>query len=187
MADLVVSAFDPDVFRSRGRAVVDLLADHLARAATRALPVLPWRGPSEALDAWPIDDRGGADPIAILERVVAESNHLHHPRYVGHQVTSPLPLTALAELVAALLNNGMAVYEMGPASTAMERNLVAWMAARLGFARGDGVLTHGGSALNLTALLAMRQARAPGSMRGGGARTTGRGWQCSRPSSRTTA
>jgi L-2,4-diaminobutyrate decarboxylase len=158
MVDHVVAAFDPETFRARGRAVVDLLADHLARAGERALPVLPWREPGEALGAWPIDDRGGADPLGILARAIDESNHLHHPRYVGHQVTSPLPLAALAELVAALLNNGMAVYEMGPASTAMERNLVAWMAGRLGLARGDGVLTHGGSAGNLTALLAMRQA-----------------------------
>src|SRR6266545_663140 len=53
----------------------------------------------------------------------------------------------------------MAIYEMGPSTTAIERNLVQWFAARLGFPAGaDGVLTSGGSIGNLTALLAARQA-----------------------------
>ena len=52
---------------------------------------------------------------------------------MGHQVTAPLPETAVCELVAALLNNSMAVYEMGPASTAMERSVIAWMARALGY------------------------------------------------------
>src|SRR5262245_51646138 len=106
MSDPLISAFDPETFRAQARAVVDLLADHLAEANARAIPVLPYRDPGEAVRAWPVDDGGGADPVALLARVITESNHLHHPRYVGHQVTSPLPLSALAELVAALLNNG---------------------------------------------------------------------------------
>jgi len=60
-----------------------------------------------------------------------------------------------------LLNNGMAVFEMGPAATMMERSVLQWMAERLGFGRGaGGVLTSGGSVGNLTALLAARQAKA---------------------------
>ena len=56
-----------------------------------------------------------------MARVLAESNHLHHPRYVGHQVTAPLPSSALVHLASALLNNGTAVYEMGPVSAPLER------------------------------------------------------------------
>ncbi len=75
---------------------------------------------------WPADfpQSPAADPPAaigsILASVIAQSNHLHHPRYMGHQVTSPLPLAALTELTSKLLNNAMAVYEMGPVGTAME-------------------------------------------------------------------
>jgi L-2,4-diaminobutyrate decarboxylase len=101
--------------------------------------------------------------MALLAQVVADSNHLHHPRYVGHQVTSPLPWSALLDFVGAFLNNGSAVYEMGPVSTAMERSVIRWFAGRIGFdsSLADGVLTHGGSAGNLTALLAARQHAAP--------------------------
>jgi L-2,4-diaminobutyrate decarboxylase len=50
---------------------------------------------------------------------------------------------------------------MGPASTAIELAVVAWMCRKLGFPDGaGGVMTSGGSLGNLTALLAMRQARA---------------------------
>jgi L-2,4-diaminobutyrate decarboxylase len=60
-----------------------------------------------------------------------------------------------------MLNNGMAVYEMGPTSVPIELAVIDWMCGKLGF--GDtagGVLTSGGSLGNLTALLAMRQAHA---------------------------
>lgn len=83
------------------------------------------------------------------------------PRYVGHQVSAPLPQAALASLASALLNNGMAVYEMGPVATGMERAVLGWLASRLGLpASADGVLTSGGSVGNLTGLLAARNARA---------------------------
>jgi L-2,4-diaminobutyrate decarboxylase len=158
------SCFDAEVFRREARALVDQLADYLKQATTRApMPVLPWQSPSEKQPGWPADfpAEPSGELSALVARVLAESNHLHHPRYVGHQVTSPLPLAALCELVSALLNNGMAVYEMGPASTAMERSVVEWLAARAGLGEGaDGFLTSGGSAGNLTALLAARQSRA---------------------------
>jgi L-2,4-diaminobutyrate decarboxylase len=158
------AAFSPTTFRTQGHRLVDQLADYLANTLEGApLPVLPPSVPEAMLEEWP-----GAFPEMpatgfdeLMKRVLAASNHLHHPRYIGHQVTAPLPLAALCELAAALLNNSMAVYEMGPVSTAMERGLMRWMAGRLGFdARADGVLTSGGSAGNLTALLAARQAKA---------------------------
>src|SRR5262249_61696115 len=84
---------------------------------------------------------------------------LQPPRYVAHQVTAPLPSSALVLLASALLNNGTAVYEMGPVSAPLERRAVEWMARQAGLPAGaDGVLTSGGSVGNLTALLAARQA-----------------------------
>lgn len=161
-------AFDAGTFRELGARTVARLADYLERATRGdAMPVLPWTAPEALLARWSgeFPEAPSRDLVAgfdaLLARTVGESNHLHHPRYVGHQVTSPHPLAALCELAAALLNNGMAVYEMGPAATAMERRVLAWLAARLGFGAGaDGILTSGGSAGNLTALLAARQAKA---------------------------
>jgi L-2,4-diaminobutyrate decarboxylase len=56
----------------------------------------------------------------------------------------------------------MSLYEMGPAAHAMERVVVEWMVEKVGWPDGaGGVLTHGGSLANLTALLAARAAAAP--------------------------
>jgi L-2,4-diaminobutyrate decarboxylase len=131
------------------------------------MPVLPDHEPDTLVEQWPdqFPAVGAAEPVealrGLLQKVIAQSNHLHHPRYMGHQVTAPLPQAALSELAGTLLNNVMAVYEMGPAATAMERSLLRWMGGQLGFdpARCDGVLTSGGSLGNLTALLAARQDR----------------------------
>ncbi|MCK6546813.1 aminotransferase class I/II-fold pyridoxal phosphate-dependent enzyme [Myxococcota bacterium] len=157
---------DAERFRRDGHALVDVLAGYLSDVLARAdVPVLPPVKPADAVTRWTARLEGylsGHEPMsvpALVARVITESNHLHHPRYVGHQVTSPLPDAALAELASALLNNGMAVFEMGPAATAMERSVISWLARALGYSadQSDGVLTSGGSAGNLTALLAARQ------------------------------
>ncbi|MCB9870609.1 MAG: aminotransferase class I/II-fold pyridoxal phosphate-dependent enzyme [Planctomycetes bacterium] len=160
------SAFEPEAFRRAGHALVDQLADYLAAAGERRIPVLapipveqllrelgdPPDTPADPDDPWQCL---GAELLLVLERSI----HLHHPGYVGHQVAVPLPGAALVELVNAMFNNGMAVYEMGQVHTAMEHRVVAWLARRIGFPEGaGGVLTHGGSLGNLTALLAARQA-----------------------------
>ncbi len=158
------AAFDPETFRAQAHAVVDQLADYLRHAERRDMPVLPPRSPADAARAWPARFEADRAPSAfedLIGRVLSESNHFHHPRNVGHQVAAPLPLAAICDFVASLLNNGMAVYETGPVSTVMDRAIVQWLASQVGFPAGaDGVLTSGGSAGNLTALLAARQATA---------------------------
>lgn len=161
----LATAFDPEAFQCLGHAVVDRLAEQLRRVHRREGPVLPDLSPAAACARWPsnFSAQPGALPMELLEQVLAGSNQLHHPRYVGHQVTSPLPWSALLDFVGAFLNNGTAIFEMGPASTAMERAFAQWFAGRVGFdpQRADGFLTHGGSAGNLTAMLAARQHAAP--------------------------
>ncbi len=157
------AAYDAEHFRQLGHQLVDQLANHLARTTRREGAVLPWAPPETHLKGFPahFPEEPTGDAPAFFARVMEHSHHLHHPRYVGHQVSAPVPLAALCDFVSSFLNNGMAVYDMGPVSTAMEHNVLGWMAERLGMPEGTrGVLTSGGSAGNLTALLAARQARA---------------------------
>jgi L-2,4-diaminobutyrate decarboxylase len=159
---LLDRAYDPEAFRALGHRWVDALAGYLRRAQDRACPVLPWRSPEEMLGAWPAEfpsiEHGDLD--AFLARVIASSNHLHHPRYFGHQVSATLPIAALCDLLGGILNNG-SIYEMGPVTMAMERSLSAWFCRQLGFGpRAEGIFTSGGSLGNLTALLAARASRA---------------------------
>lgn len=156
---LLRAAYDPARFRRDGHALVDRLADYFADAYAGKGPVLAWRDPAEEL-ALAVTTYGPAASESlgeITERTLATANHLHHPHYVGHQVSAPMPTTALTEMISATLNNGMAVYEMGPLVTALECRLMKFFGEALGLGpAADGLLTSGGSLGNLTALLAAR-------------------------------
>ncbi len=161
MNHLLNHAFDPEEFRKEGHQLVDLLATYLQDCRdARQMPVLPPSEPDKMLAFWENDlNRKEFNLQEFYQTLIDQSNHIHHPRYMGHQVVPPAPLSALTELLEALLNNGMAIYEMGPASTAIERVVIRWLAAHLGMMEeADGILTSGGSAGNLTGLLAARQA-----------------------------
>src|SRR5271154_3857089 len=133
-----------------------MLADALARWQRRDGLVVPWRPPEQAREMWAREPFGAGDLVDDLARIPASSTALAHPHCFAHQAPPPLPGAALAELVSAMLNNGMAIFEMGPASVPIEFAVLDWMCERLGFAAGaSGVLTSGGSLGNLTALLAM--------------------------------
>ena len=166
MASELQQAFDPERFRKQGHQVVDQLADFLARSLRKeGMPVLPDIDPEAMLARWsgrfPRKPDAAASFERIIERVLADSNNLQHPRYVGHQCCTTLPLAALNDLVGSFLNNGTAVYEMGPVNVAMEKRLVEWMCGLIGYGKeADGVFTHGGTVGNLTALLAARQTKA---------------------------
>lgn len=111
---------------------------------------------------------------AFLEDYLAASTRLRHPAYMAHQVAVPMPLSAIAATIDGHTNNAMAIYEMGPAAATVEFAIVNWMLAKAGWlpsppqdapdtgqSHGGGVLTHGGSLANLTALLAARARIAP--------------------------
>ncbi len=151
------AAFDPESFRTQGHRLVDALADRLAASQRGEGNVCSTVVPADELAHW--ETRMNAEPQDVadfLAEFAARSIQLHHPHYMGHQVSVPAPAAALAGLAAELLNNGMAVYEMGPAATALERWIVRRTAAALGFPEGDGFLTSGGTLAMLTALLAAR-------------------------------
>jgi len=105
----------------------------------------------------------GEDTFATwLAKVLARTTRLHHPGELAHQVAPPDIPSALADLVHGPTNQPMSVYEMGPAANAMEAAVVEWMIERVGWEAGaGGVLTHGGSLANLTALLAARAKASP--------------------------
>ena len=166
MPDLLHPAYDPETFRQQGHQLIDRLADYLANMQNDPrLAVLPWQSPQDKLENWQADYRKAphSDVNQFWDVVVQQSMHLHHPHYVGHQVAPPAPVAALSALVSAFLNNGMAVYEMGPVSSALERMVMQEVARMLGYgSEAEGIMTSGGTLANLTALLAARQRQVKG-------------------------
>lgn len=152
-----------------GHRVVEVLAAHLANVETLRVSNTTRPADLEAqfvpIGRAPLAASAANDPeqpvlLAELERIIAAAQHVHHPRFIGHQVAAPLPIAALTALTNAVLNNSSAVFEMGPVGVVLERHVVRFMTDAIGWgAAAGGVLTHGGSIGNLTALLAMRQAQ----------------------------
>lgn len=160
MKNLLDKAYDPENFRKTGHQLVDQLADYLERALSgEDAKALDWCPPEEMYRRWSGDSEAspGASPDELFADVLSSSVHVHNPRYVGHQISPPVPLSALAGMLGDLLNNGMGVYEMGAPATAIERVVIQMVARKMGLGpAADGVLTSGGSLANLTALLAAR-------------------------------
>ena len=166
MSDLLLSAYDPEAFRQQGHQLIDSLADYLANMQDNPrTAVLPWQPPQDRLENWQADYQRAPDTQInqFWNVVVQQSMHLHHPHYVGHQVAPPVPIAALSGLVSAFLNNGMAIYEMGPVSSALERVVMQEVAQMVGYGpAAGGIMTSGGTLSNLTALLAARQRQVVG-------------------------
>jgi L-2,4-diaminobutyrate decarboxylase len=158
--NLIQKAYSPNSFRQQAHELVDLMADYLQSVQIQEeKTVIPFKNPEESLNYWQTDLANGIDenPINFFKNVIEHSTHLHHPRYMGHQVGVVTPLAAMSSMLTALLNNGMAVYEMGLVSNPLERVITDLMAKRIGFdEKSNGLLTSGGTLANLTALLAAR-------------------------------
>jgi len=160
---MIKSIYDPEFFREAGHRVVDQLADYMLAARRGEMPALPEPEPPALAEqyAQPLPAEPAADVPRELDRRVRElierGIHLQHPGYIGHQVGNPIPAASLAELVAGVLNQSMAVYEMSPAATHIERETVGWLCGLIGWGKqAGGVFTSGGSLGNLTALLVAR-------------------------------
>src|SRR5690606_13030309 len=102
----------------------------------------------------------------VLERigrdVLSDANHLLHPMAVGHQVSAPLPAAVWTESLIAALNQSVAVSEMSPTLTAVERAVTRWLSELAGFGEHSaGTFTSGGTEATFTALAAARAALMP--------------------------
>ena len=162
-------------YRQLASIVVEHLSSYLEDTRSGKPKVLIQRPPKEIdrdlnLEKFIREGGLGAANIAeFLLKYFDNTQHLHHPNYMGHQAAIPNTGASIADMIHGVVNNPMAIYEMGPAAAAMERIVVNWMLEKAGWfsgkqlheidpqnCGGGGVLTHGGSMANLTALLAAR-------------------------------
>ena len=167
-------------FKQDAGILVRLLEQYHEESREKQQPVLQLPRLAELiahLDLDPFVANGGltgAALAAFLHRYLGATTRLHHPAYFAHQVAVPHYAGSLAAMVDGFTNNPMAIYEMGPAAAAIEYFIVNWMLEKAGWvpmptvpgegipgSHGGGVLTHGGSLANLTALIAARTRIAP--------------------------
>jgi L-2,4-diaminobutyrate decarboxylase len=167
-------------FKSISEIVVNKLATYLDESQQGTGKVLTQNPPEEIAKELQLEKlikAGGLNSTSVdqfLDSYLANTQHLHHPHYIGHQVAVPHVASGISDFIHGIINNPMAIYEMGPAAAVIERFVVNWMLDKLGWFNGAhlsdfkriknngaGVLTHGGSLANLTAMLAARAKIAP--------------------------
>jgi len=166
----IAAAYDPDALEAAGQMLVATIAAHLRDVQSGRRKVLNWAEPKGLIEQAACglaNDPGATGPARapLAERVaelarecLARGQNLHHPHYVGHQVPASMPLAALFDFVGTATNQVMAIYEMGPWATAVERAVIEAVGGQLGFTPGRfaGLVTSGGSLANLTGLLTAR-------------------------------
>ncbi|MGI9551708.1 MAG: pyridoxal phosphate-dependent decarboxylase family protein [Aurantibacter sp.] len=157
---LLKEAYSSEDFRKRGHRLIDHLADHLEKELNgKSEKTIDWNIPENEYEYWKKFLKEGDENI-LFQKIVERTTYVHNPKCLGHQVAPTTPITALSGMISSLLNNGMAVYEMGMSSSSIERVITDLLCEKIGYdSNSRGFLTSGGSLANLTALLAARKAK----------------------------
>ena len=162
-------------FHEDAKIVISNLERYARQSRNREKPVIRQRPIKEIqaglglMEHYLRGDLSGNALDGFLDTYLNNTTRLHHPGFLAHQVGVPHPTGALGSLVDGFTNNAMAIYEMGPAAAAIEFFVINLLLSKIGwqpmpedirqrltFEHGGGVLTHGGSLANLTALLVAR-------------------------------
>jgi len=92
--------YDPSEFRQLGHQMVDLLADHFEKVQKPEHPVLTYRDPEDELAYWKKDFSSETEMIEVFKNMLDHSIAVHHPRYIGHQISVPAFVSGLAGLMS---------------------------------------------------------------------------------------
>ncbi|MEJ2538602.1 MAG: aminotransferase class I/II-fold pyridoxal phosphate-dependent enzyme [Gemmatimonadota bacterium] len=146
--------------RALGYAMVDAVVARHAGLRDAA----PWRGGDreelEALFREPCPETG-RDPHAVLARAVEEilprAGRIDHPRFMAFVPASPVWPAVVADWLATGFNIFQGTWLGGAGPSQIELVVLEWFRVWLGMPEGaGGLFTSGGSAANLTAVVAAR-------------------------------
>ncbi|MCA9083092.1 MAG: aminotransferase class I/II-fold pyridoxal phosphate-dependent enzyme [Planctomycetaceae bacterium] len=168
--DRISDVYSADTFAKLSQVWQATISEHMSRVLAGDGKVLNWIDPSTAVakaeSFLTANESPAPDTLesrsrkfgSLLQTMLAHGQNLHHPHYIGHQVPASAPAAGLFDAVGSVTNQPMAIFEMGPWGTAVEIALIRALCCKVGWNAdaSTGVLTHGGSLANLTALLTAR-------------------------------
>jgi glutamate/tyrosine decarboxylase-like PLP-dependent enzyme len=127
----------------------------------RAVRVIErWQDEYGAFDAHPstvVPDERLADAFDRLTDRLTDNYPFFHPHYVGQMLKPPHPAAVLGYVTAMLVNPNNHALDGGPATAAMEKDVVSRLAAMFGMPNHLGHLTSSGTIANLEALYVARE------------------------------
>ncbi len=154
-----------DEFRTVGHQLIDTIAEFYDSLPQR--PVTRAETASEIRKI--LGDKSlpehGKPAGALLEETAQmlfdHSLHNGHPRFLGYITSSAAPLGALADMLAASINNNLGKWDLSPIASEIEAQTVRWIGEFIGYPEGSGgILSSGGNMANFLAFIAARKAQA---------------------------
>ena len=116
-------------------------------------------GPFQSHPVVQVSDDDLAGPFAELTERLRDNYPFGHPKYAGQMLKPPHPVAMVGYLAAMLVNPNNHALDGGPATAAMEKEVVAQLAAMFGLKPAPGHLGHltsSGTIANLEALYVAR-------------------------------
>jgi glutamate/tyrosine decarboxylase-like PLP-dependent enzyme len=158
-------------FRAAAHGLVDQIADWLEKLPDG--PVTHDESPVAVRRALGADcalPESGTAPRELLaeaaDLLFRHSLFNGHPRFFGYITSSPAPIGALGDLLAAAVNQNVGAWRLSPMATEIEAQTIRWMAELVGFAPdAGGLLVSGGNMANFVCVLAARTAKTPSDIR----------------------
>ncbi len=148
--------------------VFDVVREHFRTRMNREVPVRSWRTPEElaAILNVSVEDEG-VDTESLLNSIntyLSECVKTQHPHFL-QPLWGGLSEAGLAgEITTVLSNTSIYTWEVAPAATIVEMEMVATLGRMAGWDRTDGTFTSGGSNSNMLALLLARDRLLPNAM-----------------------
>lgn len=157
---------DLPTMRRLGHLVADTVADHLATLRDQPAQQSLGRDDAARLIAGPPPEQG-SDFERILatlrERVFPYHAREPHPRFLGYVPSCPTYPAVLGDWLATGYNFFAGVWPVAAGPNEVELVVLDWFRQWMGMPKGTrGLLTSGGSAATLTAVVAARHGRAGG-------------------------
>ncbi len=149
---------DSEKFKLLGHQLIDNIGDFLDSIKNR--PVTTGESPvvlKALLGDRNLPETGGSPDEILGEACRLLFNHSllnGHPKFFGYITSSPAPLGALADLLAAIVNPNAGANILSPMATQIERQTIRWLAELIGVDISyGGILVSGGNMANITAFL----------------------------------
>jgi aromatic-L-amino-acid decarboxylase len=153
-------------FKKIGHELIDTIAGFIDTITDR--PVTTGASPAQVQvilgnDTLPENGKPASTILSQAADLLTNHSLLNgHPKFLGYITSSPAPIGALADLIAAAVNPNVGANILSPMATAIEKQAIKWLAEFIGISPScGGLLVSGGNMANFTAFLAARTAKAP--------------------------
>ncbi len=170
---------DKEEFRRIGHQLIDDISDFISSIDQK--PVTPNESPSQlqsllGISSLPENGKPTNELISKTTDLLFNHSLLNgHPKFLGYITSSPAPIGALSDLLAASVNPNVGAHILSPIATEIEKQTVRWLSEFIGVSSDyGGILVSGGNMANFTAFLAARTAKAPKSVKEDGIQNTSR-------------